>query len=129
MVRNHHPVLIGPRFTLEYNGRFMFFGPASYYFQTPFMLLGNFDPVISSFLFTLFAALMIIPLYIGVNNLAGKRTAELMIIIFSLLPFFINYSNFLWNPNFQFVLLPILVWLMGRLRQNSTRLNFFWLFL
>lgn len=126
MVRNHDPVLIGPRFTLEYKARYMFFGPLPYYFQTPFMVMGGFDPIPSSYLFMLFASLMLMPLYFGTKYLINKKAALLFCTGYSLLPFFVNYSGFLWNPNFQFILLPVLVWLMGRFKKFSTNLNFFW---
>jgi hypothetical protein len=127
MVRNHHPVLIGPRFTLEYNGRYMFFGPLPYYFQTPFMILGNFDPIKSSYLFMMFRSLMVIPIYFGTKKLINKNAAITFSILFTLLPFFVDYTSFLWNPNFQLVLSPILVYLMGVFKEKKSLINFFWL--
>jgi hypothetical protein len=125
IVRKREPILIGPRFTLEYNGRYTFFGPAPYYFQMIFLLLGDFEPIMSSYYFMLFSALMIFPLFLGMKLLINQKAAFFMVIFYSLLPFFLNYSRFLWNPNSQFVLLPLLVLLMGIFHKKKNVLAFF----
>lgn len=105
--------LIGPTFSLNYNGRYAFQGSAIYYFQLIFLLLGRWDPVVSSYLFMLFAALMLLPLYFGAKMLINKQAAILICVAYTLIPYFVNYTKFLWNPNFQLSLLPILVYFMG----------------
>lgn len=126
IIKNKTLTLIGPKFSLEYDGRFMFQGPLIYYFLIPFLLLGNYDPIKSSFIFMIFCSLMLIPLYFGTRLLINKNAAILFIIIYALFPVFINYTRFLWNPNFQFALLPLLLLLMGIFKKQS---NFplFWL--
>jgi hypothetical protein len=113
------PVLIGPTFSINLNGRYAFQGAVIYYFQLGFLILGNFDPVISSYLFMLFCAAMTIPLYEGVRKLSNERTALAAGIIYTLLPFYINYTKFLWNPNFQLALSPAIVYLAGRYAEKK----------
>lgn len=111
--RNKKITLIGPSISYHYIGRDLYQGSITYYFQLVFLLLGKFDPVVSSYFFMVFASLMIFPLYFGAKFLAGKRVAIFMIILYALLPFYIDYTRFFWNPNFQFVLSPILILFMG----------------
>src|SRR6185295_5498478 len=118
-------VLIGPPISINLNGRQVFQGPATYYETLFFLILGNFDPVSSSFAFTIFCALMIIPLFYGVKFLLNKQIALIMVLTYSLLPFYVNYTRFLWNPNFQFSLLPILILLMGLYKKDPTKSKFF----
>jgi hypothetical protein len=105
--------LIGPQISANFEGRFIFQGPMISYMFLLFLLLGKWDPVIASYFFMLFASLMIIPLYIGVKKLINEKAAWLMVIIYTLVPYYINYSRFLWNSTFLFSLLPILLVLMG----------------
>ncbi len=129
--RTKKPVLIGPPISINLNGRQIFQGPAIYYFQLFFLLLGNFNPIVSSYLFMLFCALMIIPLYYGIKLLLNERWAIIFVAIYTLLPFYINFSRFLWNPTFQFSLLPVLILLMGLFKKNVNKWTFlgisFWL--
>ncbi|MDO8638996.1 MAG: glycosyltransferase family 39 protein [Candidatus Daviesbacteria bacterium] len=116
--------LLGPPVSINFEGRQVFQGPAIYYFQLLFLKLGNFDPLTSSYLFMIFSAFMILPLYYGMKLLVNKRVALALIIIYSLLPYYINYTRFFWNPNFQFSLVPILVLLLGIFKQTRSKLFF-----
>lgn len=124
IVNYKEPVLIGPRFSFIYDGRYMFQGPLIYYFQMVFLILGGFEPILSSYFFMLFSCLMIIPLYYGVKGLTNEKIAVLMILIYAFLPYYIDYSRFFWNPNFQFVLSPILIYLIARFKMKPTKINF-----
>ena len=48
-----------------------------------------------------------------------------MVLVYSFTPYYINYTRFLWNPNFQFSLLPILILLMGLYQKRPTKWRFF----
>ncbi|MBI2018958.1 glycosyltransferase family 39 protein [Candidatus Daviesbacteria bacterium] len=115
--------LLGPTISINFEGRQIFQGPAVYYFQLLFLKLGNFDPLTASYFFMIFSAVMILPLYYGVKLLLNKRVALVLIILYSLLPYYINYTRFLWNPNFQLSLSPILILLMGLFKRNKNKLN------
>jgi glycosyltransferase involved in cell wall biosynthesis len=115
-------LLIGPTFSLNFDGRYAFQGSLIYYFQLIFLLLGNWNPVSASYIFMLFSAGMIIPLYSGSKKLLGTPKANLISIAYCLVPFYINYTKFLWNPNFQFSLFPILIYLLGKYRQTNSKL-------
>jgi len=113
MLRTKHLTLIGPTFSINVNGRYAFTGPAIYYFQLVFLMLGNFDPVLSSYVFMLFSAVMVVPLFYGVKFLLGKNAAWFMAGVYALTPFYIDYTRFLWNPNYQFALMPLGILLTG----------------
>lgn len=111
--RNKSLTLIGPSISYIYQGREIFQGGIIYYILLLFLWIGNFNPIYASYLFMLFATCMLIPLFYGVKMLIGKNVAWLACIIYALFPFYTDYSRFLWNPNFQFALLPVLILLMG----------------
>lgn len=118
--------LIGPAISFRNNGRMIFTGSITYYFQWLFLLPGRFDPIVSSYLFMLFGMVMLIPLYFGVKNLSDEKKAILVCSIYTFLPLYINYSRFFWNPNYQFVLTPLVIWLFSVYTKNGKQL---WLFL
>lgn len=105
--------LLGPPISYRLNGRYLFQGSITYYMILLFLVPANFDPVISSYLFMLFCAFMMIPLYYGAKMLTSQRKALFVVLIYGLLPLYIDYTTFFWNPNFQFSLIPLLVLGMG----------------
>lgn len=124
--QNKKVELIGPAISFRNNGRMIFQGSITYYFQWLFLLPGKFDPIVSSYLFMLFGAFMMIPLYFGVKNLSDEKKAILVCAIYSFLPLYIDYSRFFWNPNYQFILTPFVVWLSS---MYSKKRRWSWLFL
>lgn len=116
--------LIGPSISINFEGRHIFQGPAVYYLQLLFLKLGNFNPLTSSYLFMIFSSFMIIPLYYGVKLLINRRVALAIVILYTLLPYFINYTRFLWNPNFQLSLIPLLFLLMGLFKKKKSKFLF-----
>lgn len=122
--------LIGPSTSLQLDGREIFQGGVIYYFLALFLLLGNLDPIKTSFIFMLFSCLMVIPLYFGVKFLTDKNRAILISVLFALSPIFINYTKFLWNPNFQLTLLAGLFLLLGLYKRGLVQHNkksLFWI--
>ncbi len=125
MWNEKRPLFIGPTFSINLSGRYMYHGPYIYYFQLIFLLLGNFDPIVSSYLFMLFCATMIFPLYYGTKLLINQKAALLMVSIYTLFPVFVHYTRFFWNPNFQLALSALLVYLMGLFKKNHNKKYFF----
>lgn len=113
--------LLGPPISINFEGRHIFQGPAVYYFLLLFLKLGNFNPLASSYLYMIFSATMILPLYYGIKFLINNRAAWALVIIYSLLPYYIDYTRFFWNPNFQLSLSPILILLIGvfKIKKNN----------
>jgi len=105
--------LIGPSISMKTMGRELFQGSITYYFQLLFLLPAQFDPIVASYLFTLFASFMIIPLYLGSRLLLGKNGALILTGIYAFTPLYVDYTRFLWNPTFQLSLTPFLVLWMG----------------
>ncbi|PIY69239.1 hypothetical protein COY90_01770 [Candidatus Roizmanbacteria bacterium CG_4_10_14_0_8_um_filter_39_9] len=105
--------LIGPPISWRYEGRYFFQGSLTYYAIIPFLLLGGWDPIRSTYLMVLFGALMLIPLYFGARMLVSKKAAFLIAVVFTLLPFYIDYSRFFWNPTLQLLFSPLVILWMG----------------
>ncbi len=117
--------LIGPQISANLNGHFIFQGPVITYMLLFFLYIGKWDPLISSYLFMIFCSLMIFPLFFGVKKLINEKAAWLMVIIYTLVPYYINYSRFIWNSTFLLSLLPILIYLMGLYKEKKSRFVFF----
>lgn len=124
--RNKELVLIGPRVSaVSYGSRQIFLGPVMTYLMVFFLGLGKWDPAAASYIFIIFCSLMVFPLYYGVKWLISKRAAWITVIVYVLLPYYLTYTRFLWNPNFQFALLPVLFLLMGYYRRYKKNWVFF----
>lgn len=117
--------LLGPSTSINFEGRNIFNGSAIYYFQLIFLILGNFNPIPSSYFFMLFCSLGIFPLYFGIKWLINQKAALFVIILYTLLPYYIDYTRFLWNPNLQLSLIPVLIFLMGKFHLKRSKLTFF----
>lgn len=117
--------LIGPPMSLTVENRQIFFGGISYYIQMVFLLIGRFDPFWSTYAFMIFSGLMIVPLYYGVKKLINKNAAVVMMILYVLLPFFIESTFTFWNPYFMFSFLPFLIYLMGLFKNKKNLVLFF----
>lgn len=117
--RTRTPTLIGPEISATLNGRFIFQGPLIYYFFIFFLFIGGWNPVTASYLFMIFCSLMIIPLYYGVKKLINQKAALIIIVIYTLVPYYLNYTRFLWNTTLQLSLLPILILLMGLFKEKK----------
>lgn len=112
--------LIGPPMSLSINDRQIFFGGLSYLIQFFFMFLGRWDPFWSTYVFMLFSSFMIFPLYYGTKRLVNKSIAYFMVIVYTLMPFYIEGTTQLWNPYFQIALVPLLIFLMGLLKDKKS---------
>lgn len=123
--RNKSIVLIGPSISFHYIGRDFYQGSITYYFQLIFLLLGKFNPIVSSYLFTVFASFMIIPLYYGVKLLNNQKSALVISALYAFFPLYVDHTRFFWNPNFQLSLLPLLILTMGFYEKKKTPLLFF----
>lgn len=111
--KNKEITLVGPGNSLVAGGKQVLQGSINYYFHLIFLLLGRFDPIASSYLLTLFNGLMLIPLYYGVKLLYDKKTAVFILIIYTFLPYYIDFTRFFFGPVFQLSLFPWLVLFMG----------------
>lgn len=112
------PVLIGSYIAFTYAGRKLLQGPLIIYTFGLFQAGGGFDPLAASYLFTIVAVLMIIPLYMGVRLMFDQKTALAVSGIYAFLPYYINYTRFMWNPNFQLIFVPFLLVTMGLYKRS-----------
>lgn len=123
--RDRKVQLIGPSISINLGGREIFQGGIIYYFFLIFLLLGHFDPKLSTYLFIFFSGLMIVPLYYGIKLMHSKNDAIFMSILYAIFPIYIHGTMSLWNPHFQFALTPILLYLMGIYKVTKRRAIFF----
>jgi len=126
--RNKELTLVGPGNSIVTGGKQILQGSLIYYFLLVFLLLGNFDPIISSYLFMLFSAVMLFPLYFGVKLLYGKNVAVLIALLYTLIPLYIDFSRFFFGPGFQLALIPLLILFSGLYRKTQKSLYLYLLF-
>lgn len=120
--RSGKPVLIGPPTAYTYIGRRLLQGPLIVYTYGLFQALGNFDPHAASYIFMITAILMSIPLYIGIRLLFNKNTALATTALYLFVPYYMNYTRFMWNPNSQFIFVPFLFISMGLYKRSGRAL-------
>ena len=111
--QNKEFTLVGPITSWQLNDLHAHTSSLSYYLQLLLLLPNNFDPLRATFTMAVIAALMIIPLYLGARKIVGCFPALFLTAIYALLPFFIDYTTFLWNPNFQLILAPLAIFTLG----------------
>jgi len=122
--RDRKVQLIGPSISINLGGREIFQGGIIYYFFLIFLLLGHFDPKLSTYLFIFFSGLMIVPLYYGIKLMHSKNAAVFMAILYAIFPIYIHGTMSLWNPHFQFALTPILIYVMGMHHVRKSKILF-----
>lgn len=123
--RERRVQLIGPSISINYGGREIFQGGVIYYFFLLFLLLGGFDPKLSTYIFMLASGIMLIPLYFGCKRLLGVHGARVMTMLYALVPTYIQATISLWNPHFQFALTPFLIYALGFYHTTKSRFALF----
>ncbi|OGK14229.1 hypothetical protein A2859_01290 [Candidatus Roizmanbacteria bacterium RIFCSPHIGHO2_01_FULL_37_16b] len=126
--KNKEITLVGPGSSLIANGKQVLQGSINYYFQLIFLLIGRFDPILSSYFLMFLNGLMLIPLYFGVKLLSERKTAIFILLIYTLLPYFIDFTRFFFGPVYQLSLLPLLVLLMGFYKKLKKNIYLFFVF-
>lgn len=126
--REREITLVGPGTSLIGADKQILQGSINYYFPLLFFLAGRWDPIISSYLFMIFGAIMILPLFWAVKTLSNKKIAIFILTLYTLLPFYIDYSRFFFGPSFQLSLLPILFFLMALYKKFKQSANLFLVF-
>jgi hypothetical protein len=124
--RNKKLTLIGPQISATFEGRLLFQGPITYYLFLIFLLAGSWDPVKASYFFMLFASFLIFPLFYGVKRLTNKKVAYLTVLIYSFLPYYINYTRFLWNSTLQLTFSILFIYFFS-FYQKSKNLKYFFI--
>lgn len=117
---------VGPPISFQLNGRRIFQSSIGYYLMMLFLVPTNFNPIFASYVFMVFAGASTIALYWGTKMLIDKRAAIFISILYALLPFYIDFTRFFWNRNFQLSLTPYVILWMGFYK---TQKHPFWLFL
>ncbi|MFA7676466.1 MAG: glycosyltransferase family 39 protein, partial [Candidatus Shapirobacteria bacterium] len=109
--QNKEITLIGPTASPIVHGHQFFQGPLIYYSLILVMLMSNWNVIVASYFLVFFNFLALIFLYLSTKRILNKKIAIITSVIFVFLPISINFSNFLWNPNFLLILTPIFIFL------------------
>ncbi|PJA55421.1 hypothetical protein CO165_03635 [Candidatus Roizmanbacteria bacterium CG_4_9_14_3_um_filter_33_18] len=128
MWKNKEITLVGPGSSISADNKLLLQGSILYYFTLIFAVPGKFDPIVSSYIFMIFSSFGIIPLYSGMKKLANQKTALLMVVLYTLLPMFIDYTRFFFGPNFLIPLSTILIYLMGLHKTKPNSIYLFFIF-
>jgi len=123
--RNKKLTLIGPQISATYNGRLLFQGPVTYYLFLLFLLFGGWNPVKASYFFMLFAGILIFFLFYGIKKITNKKVAYVTVLIYSFLPYYINYTRFLWNSTFQLTFSILFIYFYSFYKKNKKLKYFF----
>jgi len=124
--QNKKLTLIGPQISATFEGRLLFQGPITYYLFLIFLLAGSWNPVKASYFFMLFASFLIFPLFYGVKKLTNKKVAYLTVLIYSFIPYYINYTRFLWNSTLQLTFSILFIYFFS-FYQKSKNLKYFFI--
>lgn len=107
--KNKEITLIGPPASPTVEGRQFFQGPLIYYSIVGLGLLGNWDPIKMSYWFCGFGLFANLILWKILKRTINEEVAWWYLILITLFPLSIKYSNFIWNPNFLLVIVPLLI--------------------
>jgi hypothetical protein len=110
--QNKEITMLGPTASPIFKGRQFFQGAVIYYSLVLLGLLGRWNPVIVSWEMVLLGLGGLGFSYLTINKLWGKKAAIMGAILFTFWPTMINYSNFIWNPNFLLLVTPLFLWLV-----------------
>lgn len=109
--QNKEITLIGPTASPIVYGHQFFQGPLIYYSIIFVMLICDWNVIMASYFLVFLNFLALIILYLTAKKIFNKKIAIITAIIFTFLPISINFSNFLWNPNFLLILTPVFIFL------------------
>lgn len=109
--QNKEITLIGPTASPLVHGRQFFQGPLIYYSIILVMLVSGWNVIRASYFLVFLNFLALIFLYLAAKKIFNKKIAIIVSLLFTFLPISINFSNFLWNPNFLLILTPIFIFL------------------
>jgi len=107
--QNREITLIGPPASPTVEGRQFFQGPIIYYSIIILGLLGGWDPIRMSGWFGGMVLGANLGLWGVLKKRINQRVAWIFLILMTFLPISINYSNFIWNPNFLLVITPLII--------------------
>lgn len=98
--------LIGPSASPVINGRHFFHGPITYYWLVFSGVLGEWDPIWITGIITSMSLISMGFIYLAAKKLFGKGVGGLSVVMWTLLPWAIDFSGWIWNPNLLLILVP-----------------------
>lgn len=119
--------LIGPESSIKaVNGLSFFHGPWIYYFLLPFLLVGNWNPLVASYAFIILNLLALMILFATIKEHFNVRTAFIACLFFTLDIISIRFSQFFWNPNFLPFFSSLILYFWLKIIKRP-KLNYFFL--
>ena len=120
--------LIGSPSSFTVLGRSFYTGSAPYYLLLPLLVLTNWNPISVSYILIIFQLVVIVNLYkVIFENFKNKKTAGYFLVLCTFSTVLIDYSRFLWHPNFLIpiggLVLGILMYLSQKADKNKTHLG------
>lgn len=112
-------VLIGPPASAEVFGRHFFHGPLIYYLVIALMTLSSWDPIKASMILIVVNFFGVIIFYQAVRKLLGEKIGLLSLSFLVFSPVAIDYSKFIWNPNFLLFLTPVYLFLVAKILEKD----------
>ncbi len=115
IIRDHHPVLIGP---VTSTGN-MYLGPLYYYFMVPFLMLTYPSPLGPAYFVAVLSIITIFLIYWLGKDLVGERAALIGAAAYAVSATAITYARFSWNPNPAPFFAIILLWASQKVLQQK----------
>lgn len=112
--KNKEITLLGPAASPKVDGRQFFQGPLIYYSIIGIMLISAWDPIRASLIMVVLNFFGLAFLWMAVKEIFDARVAKTAVVIWTFLPMIINFSNFIWNPNFLLFLTPVYLYLLTK---------------
>ncbi|NCN45522.1 MAG: hypothetical protein AUK08_00900 [Candidatus Pacebacteria bacterium CG2_30_36_39] len=102
--------LLGPTSSVGH----YYLGPLFYYFNSPSLLLTNFNPIGPALLQALVGITMTVALFCFLKQFFNYKIAVIATTWYLLLPTFVEYNRFAWNPNAIPLFLILFFWSLAQ---------------
>lgn len=119
--------LIGPLDTSKIiEGRGFFIGPAYYYVLLPILVYFKWNPLAGSYFLVFLSFLGGLILFLLTKEAFDIETGILALFIYCFSPITVEYSRFIWNPNFFLLISPLFAYCIFRAIKSR---KFYWFLL
>lgn len=116
---------LGPMvLTTEVDGRSVFYGSFYIYATLPLALIANWNPLYMSALVALAQFISIALASVILSKRVGRELGLLFFFLGATFPAFVNYSNWVWNPNYGMILTFLAIFVMEAILKKPKPLYF-----
>lgn len=119
---------LGPMvLTTEVNGRSIFYGSLYIYATLPLALVANWDPLPMSALVAIAQFVSVALASVALTKRVGRGLGLLFFFLGATFPAFVNYSNWIWNPNYGMILSFLSIFALEAIMRKPKPLYFVFL--